>query len=110
MAYGRPWYVQATDVIHRLTVIGIIGFSGWLTIGLGRTLWANRDSALQKRLAELAEEQEQIENGQIADAAALAVATQPPPGLHANALPSQVEADIAREALASLAEQEQNKN
>lgn len=28
MAYGRPWYIQATDVAHRVFVIGIIGFSG----------------------------------------------------------------------------------
>lgn len=26
--YGRPWYVQATDVAHRLFVLSIIGGSG----------------------------------------------------------------------------------
>lgn len=25
--YGRPWYVQATDVVHRLCVLSIIGGS-----------------------------------------------------------------------------------
>ena len=31
--YGRPWYAQAADAVHRLGVLAIIGGSGKLSDG-----------------------------------------------------------------------------
>uniref|UniRef100_A0A060T944 ARAD1D15840p n=1 Tax=Blastobotrys adeninivorans TaxID=409370 RepID=A0A060T944_BLAAD len=47
--YRKPWYVQAADAAHRLTVLGIIGFSLYLAGGLGMTLYANRPSVRAAR-------------------------------------------------------------
>lgn len=38
---GRPWYVKAADVTHRTTVLGIIGFSGYLGYGIYRQIMQN---------------------------------------------------------------------
>lgn len=57
--YRRPWYVQAADAAHRLTVLGIIGFSVYLAGGIGMTLWANRSSAREQRLLEQSQQQQQ---------------------------------------------------
>ena len=38
---GRPWYIKAVDVAHRVTVLGIIGFSGYLGFVTVQTLRFN---------------------------------------------------------------------
>jgi cytochrome c oxidase assembly factor 14 len=48
--YRRPWYTKLADAAHRLTVLGIIGFSVYLAHGIGMTLYANRDTARRARI------------------------------------------------------------
>lgn len=50
--YRRPWYTKLADAAHRLTVLGIIGFSVYLAGGIGMTLYANRDTARRARIEE----------------------------------------------------------
>lgn len=54
--YRRPWYTKVADAAHRLTVLGIIGFSVYLAGGIGMTLYANRDTARKARI----EQQQQV--------------------------------------------------
>ncbi|CAN6642972.1 cytochrome c oxidase assembly protein Cox14p [Trichomonascus vanleenenianus] len=58
MMYRRPWYVKVADAAHRLTVLGIIGFSVYLAGGIGMTLWANRSSVREAREKQLLLENE----------------------------------------------------
>lgn len=60
---GRPWYAQAADMAHRLTVLGILGFSGYLCVNIGSAIRHNhqtkqRERLLSKEVAELESESE----------------------------------------------------
>ncbi|GMG35128.1 unnamed protein product [Ambrosiozyma monospora] len=39
MAGYYPWYTRATDIAHRLTVLGLVGFTVYMTVGVGTTLY-----------------------------------------------------------------------
>lgn len=65
--YGRPWYVQATDVAHRLFVLTIIGGSIYITGGLATTLFMNRASVRAQRNA-ITQEQEELAQASVASA------------------------------------------
>ncbi|CDO51367.1 similar to Saccharomyces cerevisiae YML129C COX14 Mitochondrial membrane protein [Geotrichum candidum] len=54
---GRPWYVQATDVAHRLFVLSIIGGSIYITGGLATTLYMNTSA---KRAARASQEHQDL--------------------------------------------------
>lgn len=43
---GRPWYAQGADLIHRVTVLGILGYSGYLTFVIAGTLKHNYEAKL----------------------------------------------------------------
>lgn len=47
---GRPWYVQSADLLHRLTVLGILGYSGYLCYGIGRAINHNYENKKRKQL------------------------------------------------------------
>lgn len=65
--YGRPWYVQATDVAHRLFVLSLIGGSVYIAGGLATTLYMNRASARAHREA-VRQEQEALAESSVAAA------------------------------------------
>lgn len=46
-----PWYTRATDIAHRLTVVGLVGFTLYMTAGVGYTLYQNGKLA-EERLAQ----------------------------------------------------------
>lgn len=47
---GYPWYTRATDIAHRLTVLGLVGFTVYMSAGVGYTLYQNGKMA-EERLA-----------------------------------------------------------
>lgn len=47
---GRPWYAQAADLAHRLTVLGILGFSGYLCYNIGTAVQHNFQRRERERL------------------------------------------------------------
>lgn len=49
---ARPWYIQAMDASHRLTVLGILGFSGYLTFIAFKGIEANAMRKAHKKLEE----------------------------------------------------------
>lgn len=48
---GRPWYAQGADLLHRVTVLGVLGYSGYLTYVIGRTLKHNYEAKLLRQQA-----------------------------------------------------------
>lgn len=63
-----PWYTRATDIAHRLTVVGLVGFTLYMTAGVGYTLYQNgklaeerfaKQKELQAQQAEFEEQQQQ---------------------------------------------------
>lgn len=63
---GYPWYTRATDIAHRLTVLGLVGFTLYMTAGVGYTLYQNGKMA-EERLAkqkEVMEKQAEFEQEQ----------------------------------------------
>lgn len=55
----RPWYVKAADATHRLVVLGIIAYSGWLVYGIGASIKYNYDHRGERHEAKL--ERKQLE-------------------------------------------------
>mgnify|MGYP004709993089 FL=1 len=45
-----PASVRATDVIHRLSVLGLLGFSAFVTYGIGYNIYMNSDTANEGKL------------------------------------------------------------
>lgn len=41
MAAPRPWYIKALDASHRIVVLSLIGFSGYLAYGTYQSLKYN---------------------------------------------------------------------
>ena len=54
---GYPWYTRATDIAHRLTVLGLVGFTVYMSAGVGYTLYQNGKMAEER----LAKQQEVME-------------------------------------------------
>ncbi|ODV84125.1 hypothetical protein CANARDRAFT_29297 [[Candida] arabinofermentans NRRL YB-2248] len=50
MARHYPWYTKATDIAHRLTVLGLVSFTAYMTINVGYTLYVTGKEN-EKRLA-----------------------------------------------------------
>ena len=48
---GRPWYAQGADLLHRVTELGVLGYSGYLTYVIGRTLKHNYEAKLLRQQA-----------------------------------------------------------
>lgn len=64
-----PWYTRATDIAHRLTVVGLVGFTVYMSAGIGYTLYQNgklaeERVAKQKEVMEKQAEFEQQEQQQ----------------------------------------------
>ncbi|GMM29083.1 Cox14 protein [Martiniozyma asiatica (nom. inval.)] len=36
-----PWYSRIPDIAHRLTVVGLVGFTVYMTAGVSWTLYQN---------------------------------------------------------------------
>jgi cytochrome c oxidase assembly factor 14 len=61
-----PWYTRATDIAHRLTVVGLVGFTVYMTAGITYTLYENGKIA-EERLAkqkEIMQKQAEFEQEQ----------------------------------------------
>ncbi|AWU74123.1 uncharacterized protein C5L36_0A07250 [Pichia kudriavzevii] len=59
-----PWYTRVTDIAHRLTVVGLVGFTLYMTAGVGYTLYQNGKLA-EERVAKQKEamaKQAELEN------------------------------------------------
>ncbi|GMF09001.1 unnamed protein product [[Candida] boidinii] len=69
MARYYPWYTRATDIAHRLTVLGLVGFTVYMASNVGYTVYVTgkenerrlqRQKELQdQQAAELASESQQ---------------------------------------------------
>ncbi|RCK60703.1 hypothetical protein Cantr_08218 [Candida viswanathii] len=57
-----PFHVRATDVVHRLTVLGLVGICVVGTGSIAFNIWANSDYAPWNK-KKLKFEQEQIREG-----------------------------------------------
>lgn len=57
---GRPWYAQGADLLHRLTVLSILGYSGYLTFAIGSTI---RSNYRNKLLRQQQEQEQQLADG-----------------------------------------------
>lgn len=51
---ARPWYIQAADLSHRLFVLGLLGFSGYLGYGVVRSIQFNAQKKALRQAQERA--------------------------------------------------------
>lgn len=58
MSSRYPWYTKATDITHRLSVLGLVGFTIFMTANVGYTVLSN-GKANEKRLTQPPQEKEQ---------------------------------------------------
>lgn len=45
---ATPWYTKLPDIAHRLTVVGLVGFTLYMTAGVGYTLYQNGKAAEER--------------------------------------------------------------
>ncbi|CUM67417.1 uncharacterized protein PRCAT00005111001 [Priceomyces carsonii] len=58
MASKLPWSVRATDAVHRITVLGLVGICAVGIWGIGFNVWANSDfSKMNKKKLTFEEKQ-----------------------------------------------------
>lgn len=63
-----PWYSRAADVAHRLTVLGLMGFTLYMTTAISYNIWANgREN--QRKLEAQKKQQEALQAAGAAGAA-----------------------------------------
>ncbi|CAH2450482.1 Cytochrome c oxidase assembly protein [Komagataella phaffii CBS 7435] len=65
MSKAYPWYTRATDIAHRLTIVGLVGFTFYMAGNVGWTIYQTgkqneRRLAIQKEM-EAAKAQANIE-------------------------------------------------
>ncbi|ODV93869.1 hypothetical protein PACTADRAFT_77367 [Pachysolen tannophilus NRRL Y-2460] len=41
MARYYPWYTRGTDIVHRLTVVGLVGFTFYMVGSVSYTLYSS---------------------------------------------------------------------
>ncbi|CDK30003.1 unnamed protein product [Kuraishia capsulata CBS 1993] len=56
-----PWYTRLTDVAHRLTVVGLVGFTGYMTLNVGWMIYQNGKENERRLLRQKELEQEQAQ-------------------------------------------------
>lgn len=58
-----PWYTRATDIAHRVTVLGLVGFTLYMSAGVTWTLYQNGKVAEERyaKQKEVMEKQAEFE-------------------------------------------------
>lgn len=62
-----PWYTRATDIAHRLTVVGLVGFTIYMTAGVGYQVYRNGQLAEARaaKQREVMEKQNEFESDNV---------------------------------------------
>ena len=58
---GYPWYTRVTDIAHRLTVVGLVGFTVYMTAGVSYQLYQNSKVAEERLALQKAAQEKQLE-------------------------------------------------